>query len=66
MKKSSILHKFRDCIEDMNIILDAMTDLLDLEVEDEELNILGEKFREDIQGILDDDGDAIITLIEEL
>lgn len=66
MKKSKIIQKFNEYTEDIYNLLDNIVELLELDIEDPELSILAEKFKDDIQGILDDDSEDIIELINEI
>ena len=66
MKTSKILQQFGDCIETMYETLDEIVDLLELEIEDEELSILVEKFQDELQDVIDNGSEKIIQLIEEL
>lgn len=66
MKSKKILQQFQTILDQIYNNIDEITDLLELELEDEELSILVEKFRDDIQRTLDDDSEDIIELISEL
>jgi hypothetical protein len=66
MKKKKVLQQFRSIVDRIYNNVDEITDLLELEVEDEHLSILVERLRDDIQEKLDDDSELIVDLINNL
>lgn len=66
MKKQNILYKFNSYIDELYTTLDNVSDLLELDVDDEVVTDLTKTLRDNIQCILDKDVDDIIDAIDNL